>query len=110
MTWPSRLIPRRVLFRDPDCSAITLSHDGRRIAWLRECAGSLSLLVAPVSNPSGAKEVIAERVGSIAPVLIWARTGRHVIFFRDQDGDENYRAFSVDTETGTQVALTPGDG
>ena len=32
---------------------------------------------------------------------------RHLIFFRDNDGDENYRAFTLELQTGNIVPLTP---
>jgi dipeptidyl aminopeptidase/acylaminoacyl peptidase len=40
----------------------------------------------------------------------WAHTNRHVVFFQERDGDENWRASSVDIHDGTIVPLTPPRG
>jgi hypothetical protein len=37
-------------------------------------------------------------------------TNRHVVFFEERDGDENWRASSVDIQDGTIVPLTPPRG
>jgi hypothetical protein len=33
---------------------------------------------------------------------------RHIVFFRDQGGDENWRAWRVDLQTDDIKPLTPG--
>lgn len=104
------LLPRRVAFRDPERTCVTLSHDGRRLAWLQSQNGVLNVVVAPVNDVTRTKQITFETSRSVLPVLIWARTGRHVVIFREQQGDENYRAFSVPVETGVEVPLTQGNG
>ena len=104
------IIPRSVAFGDADRSAVTLSHDGRRLAWLEAWNGVLNLSVAPAEDPRTAVRLTHETARSIMPVLVWARSGRHIVFFRDEEGAENYRAFSIEVETGTERPLTPGGG
>ena len=41
---------------------------------------------------------------------MWAWNDRHIVFFRDHGGDENWHAASVDIETGATVPLTPERG
>jgi dipeptidyl aminopeptidase/acylaminoacyl peptidase len=104
------LIPRFSAFRDPDRVAVTLSRDGRYIAWLEPRFGVLNLMYSPASRPCEAVQVTHEMNRSIMPVLIWAHTSRHIVIFRDQEGDENYRAFSVNLNTCGEIPLTPPEG
>lgn len=103
-------MPRHIAFGDADCTAVTLSRDGLRIACLERRAGVLNLIVRPVNALEDAAQLTRETSRSLMPVLVWGGTGQHVIIFRDLDGRENYRAFSVNVETGAEIALTPGDG
>lgn len=110
MAITSNLIPRRIFFCDPDRTAVSLSPDGHRLAWLEPRNNVLNLMISCVGNLSKSLQVTRESTRSLAPVLIWAHTNKHVIVFRDQNGDENYRAFSIDLETYTEVPLTPSSG
>jgi dipeptidyl aminopeptidase/acylaminoacyl peptidase len=47
---------------------------------------------------------------SISTWFRWAHTNRHLVYFRDREGDENYRAFSADIESETITPLTPEGG
>lgn len=107
---PHRLIPRHVVFCDPNRTHVTLSHDGRRLAWLENRDGAPNLIVSPVHDLNSAKQITHETRCSILPLLVWAHSDRHVVIFRDREGDENYRAFSVNVDTGAETSLTPGDG
>jgi len=43
-------------------------------------------------------------------VHFWAHDGRHLLYLQDTDGDENWRLFSVDLDSGEEYDLTPFDG
>ena len=40
----------------------------------------------------------------------WARDARHLLYIQDTGGDENWRLYDVDMETGAKRDLTPYDG
>jgi dipeptidyl aminopeptidase/acylaminoacyl peptidase len=103
------LTPRRVFFRDPDRSGVRLSHDGRMIAWREPRDGVLNLVVAPVDEPTRSRPVTHAKDRSVALFFTWAWTNKHIVFF-DTVGDENYRAYSVDIDTGATKPLTPDGG
>ena len=42
--------------------------------------------------------------------LWWPQDNRHIVFFREQGGDENWQAHRIDIVTGDIRALTPGPG
>jgi dipeptidyl aminopeptidase/acylaminoacyl peptidase len=43
-------------------------------------------------------------------VHFWAHDGRHIMYLQDTGGDENWRLFSVDLDSGTEDDLTPYEG
>ncbi len=49
------LIPRRLLFADPDRSVVRISPDGRRIAFLAPVDGVLNLWVGPITDVKKAR-------------------------------------------------------
>src|SRR5215813_1733015 len=87
------LIPRGVLFASPDRSTVRISPDGRRVAFMAPLDDVLNLWVADVD---------------LGPFVVWLHNNRHVVFFREQGGDENWQAHRVDVGTGEILALTPG--
>src|SRR6266481_3305971 len=52
---PAALIPRRLLFADPGKSAVRISPDGRRIAYLAPLGGVLNLWVASLDDVGNAR-------------------------------------------------------
>src|ERR1700760_72204 len=104
------LIARKVFFDNADCYNVRVSPDGRNLAWAAPIDGVINLFVAPVENPAATRTVTHITGRSISTYFRWAHTGRHLVFFRDRDGDENYRAFSVDIESEAAIPLTPEGG
>jgi dipeptidyl aminopeptidase/acylaminoacyl peptidase len=104
------LIPRRLLFADADRSSVRLSPDGRRLAFLAPANGVLNVWVAPVRDLRQARPVTWVTDRALAPWLYWLPNNRHVVFFRERGGDENWQAHRVDVHTGLSLPLTPGPG
>jgi len=104
------LIPRRILFAGADRSVVRLSPDGRRIAFLAPIDGVLNLWVADVRDPARARPLTQAADRDLGPWIVWLPNNRHVVFFREQGGDENWRAHRVDLRTGETLALSPGPG
>ena len=104
------LLPRRLLFADPERSAVTISPDGRRLAFLAPVDGVLNAWVAPVAEPAAARPLTRVADRNLGPSLMWAHNNRHLVYFREQGGDENWRTHRVDADTGASIALTPGAG
>jgi dipeptidyl aminopeptidase/acylaminoacyl peptidase len=103
----AELVARKVFFDNPDYLNVRISPDGQNLAWIAPIDSVNNLWLAPVADISAARPVTRITGRSIGTYYRWAYTNRHLIFFRDNDGDENYRAFSVDLQTGSTVALTP---
>jgi dipeptidyl aminopeptidase/acylaminoacyl peptidase len=103
-------IPRRVLFGDPERSVVRVSPDGRRIAFLAAIDGVLNVWVGPIDDPGAARPVTRVADRNIGPWLVWLHNNRHVVYFREVGGDENWQTHRVDVETGASIALAPGPG
>ena len=92
------LIPRTVLFGNPERTLPQLSPDGTRLAWIAPQDGVLNVWVAPLRIASGnavdfapAQVVTDDRDRGIR-MFYWAHDGRHLLYIQDTGGDENWRA------------------
>jgi len=103
------LIARAALFGNPVRTQARLSPNGRYISFLAPKEGVLNVWLAPISNLEAAKPITDDRKRGIREHY-WAFTGRHVLYVQDEGGDENWRVFSVDVESGTEIDLTPLPG
>jgi dipeptidyl aminopeptidase/acylaminoacyl peptidase len=101
----SDLIPRALLFGNPERRAIELSPDGRRISWLAPLNGVMNLWVAPVDKLDQALPVTEEQTRPIRQYY-WAFTSKHLIYLQDSGGDENFHAFRVDLGVPGVVRVT----
>jgi dipeptidyl aminopeptidase/acylaminoacyl peptidase len=105
---PTPLIPREILFGNPDRAAARLSPDGARLSYLAPVNGVLNVWVAPADRLEAARPVTHDTRRGIR-IYFWAYTSRHLLYLQDQDGDENWKVYAVDLDTGTTRNLTPAD-
>lgn len=106
------LIPRDVLFGNPDRAAPQISPDGTRLAYLAPVDGVLNVWVAPAHEPAAGKPVTSDSNRGIRR-FFWAFNGTHLAYLQDKGGDENWRLYSVDISQGDGVVekdLTPFEG
>jgi dipeptidyl aminopeptidase/acylaminoacyl peptidase len=104
------LVARRVFFDNPDYGNVRISPDGKQLAYVAPLDGVNNLWLAEVADPAAARPVTRVTDRNIASYFRWAYTNRHLVFFRERDGDENWRAASVDITNGVVVPLTPEQG
>ncbi|MGH3187355.1 MAG: prolyl oligopeptidase family serine peptidase [Streptosporangiaceae bacterium] len=107
------LIPRTVIFGNPERVAPHISPDGTRLAWIAPHEGVLNVWVAPIGafgvDWDSATVVTADTDRGIR-VCAFARDDRHLLYLQDTGGDENWRLYDVDLETMARRDLTPFDG
>jgi dipeptidyl aminopeptidase/acylaminoacyl peptidase len=107
------LIPREVLFGNPERVSPHISPDGTRLAWIAPHDGVLNVWVAPI-GASGvdwdAAVVVTDDTDRGIRAYAWARDDRHLLYVQDTGGDENWRLYDVDMETMAKRDLTPYDG
>jgi dipeptidyl aminopeptidase/acylaminoacyl peptidase len=104
------LVARRIYFESPDYQNVRISPDGAQLTYLAPRDGVRNLWVARVADPQSARPLTKAMDRDIGGFFSWAHTNRHIVFFRDHDGDENWRASSIDIDTGETVLLTPERG
>jgi dipeptidyl aminopeptidase/acylaminoacyl peptidase len=108
------LIPRSVLFGNPERTSPQISPDGNSLAWIAPRDGVLNLWVAPVGGESGVDWAVARPVTADTDrgirMFAWAHDGRHLLYVQDVGGDENWRLYDVDPESGVRRDLTPFEG
>lgn len=114
------LIPRSVLFGNPERVRPQLSPDGTTLAWIAPDDGVLNVVVAPVADHTGpgdasavdwdAARVVTDDRDRGIRMYAWAHDGRHLLYLQDRGGDENWRLSDVDLTTMARRDLTPFDG
>lgn len=101
------LIPRQVLFGNPERAGVKISYDGKSLGWLAPKDGVMNVFVAPVGDLSKAKPITDEKNRPINS-WVWMPDGKHVLYAIDKNGDENVHVFSVDVaKPGEAKDLTP---
>ena len=100
------LIPRSVLFGNPDYARVRLSPSGEQIAYLAPLEGVLNLWVAPANAPLEGRPVTREAaaIGGFA----WTFSPDVLLYLRDERGDENWHVYRLNLESGETLDLTPG--
>jgi hypothetical protein len=109
MSSPSKLIPRKLLFGNPDRSQVAYSPDGRWLSYLSSVDGVMNLFVAPADDVASAIPVTQDR-GRGVRFYLWAYDSAHVLYLQDKDGDENWHIHCVEVASRTARDLTPFDG
>jgi dipeptidyl aminopeptidase/acylaminoacyl peptidase len=102
------LIPRDVLFGNPERMAPAVSPDGTRLAHIAPADGILNVWVGPLGG-DGAKQVSHDRERGVRG-FAWCMDNRHIVYPQDTGGDENWHLHLVDPNDGTDVDVTPFDG
>jgi dipeptidyl aminopeptidase/acylaminoacyl peptidase len=102
----SGLIPRSILFGNPDKASPELSPDGKYLSFLAPVNGVLNVWVAPTDKPDEAKAVTNDKKRGIRSYS-WAYTGKHILYIQDNDGDEDFHVYRADVATGENKDLTP---
>jgi dipeptidyl aminopeptidase/acylaminoacyl peptidase len=104
------LIPLDILFGNPERVGPQLSRDGARLAFLAPVDGVLNVWVGLVRDGvAGCKPVTSDRARGIRQ-FFWAHDDRHLVYLQDTGGDENWRVFTVDLDSGEEVDRTPFAG
>ncbi len=102
------LIPRDVIFGNPERAEPQLSPDGARMAFLAPLDGVLNVWVGAVDGD--AFQPVTRDADRGIRVYFWAHDGSHLLYLQDVGGDENWHLFKVVPDSGSVVDVTPFDG
>ena len=105
----SQLIPRDLLFGNPDRTMVRISSDGSNMSYLAPVKGVLNVWVAPLGHLEKARPVTNDTYRGIHD-YVWAYTNKDLLYLQDKNGNENYTIYSVNLSSGKVKALTPLEG
>src|SRR5258708_7446688 len=83
------LIPRSVLFGNPERTSPCLSPDGTKLAWIAPRNGVLNVWVAPISTDGvdwDAARAVTEDADRGIRFCAWAHDSRHLFYIQDVGG------------------------
>jgi dipeptidyl aminopeptidase/acylaminoacyl peptidase len=107
------LIPRDVLFGNPDKAGPQLSPDGKHLAYLApDDKNVLQVWVRSVKPGKGGaddRKITSDEKRGIRQYY-WAHDGKHLLYLQDAGGDENFHLFATELSTGKTRDLTPFTG
>lgn len=103
------LIPRDLLFGNPDRITTRISPDGSRMSFLAPVNGVLNVWVGPADDPEKARPVTNDTYRGIRSYL-WAYTNEDILYLQDRNGDENWRIYRVNLSSGDIRDMTPFEG
>jgi dipeptidyl aminopeptidase/acylaminoacyl peptidase len=106
------LIPRDVLFGNPDKAAPQISPDGKMIAYLAPDDKNVLQVWVQKSNPATAvpaQKITNDEKRGIRQYF-WAYDNKHILYLQDIGGDENFHLFATNLESKETRDLTPFPG
>ena len=101
------LIPRKILFDNPEKAGAQLSPDGNRLAYLAPDDGVLNVWMRTVGMDDDTA-VTHDRARGIH-TYFWQPDSTHILYMQDTGGNENDHIYQADVATGTTRDLTPFD-
>ncbi len=98
-------IPLEVLLGNPEKALPQISPDGKRMAYIAPANGVLNVWVGNVGSDDYAP--VTKDTDRGIRQYGWCHDNQHILYLQDQGGDENWRLYTVDLETGETVDRTP---
>lgn len=99
------VIPREVLFGNPEKANPQLSPDGKRLAYLKADANNVLQVFVRTVGMEDDKQMTNDPKRGIRQYL-WAYNG-DLLYLQDTGGDENFHIFGVNLASGKTRDLTP---
>ena len=100
-----KLIPRKVLFGNPEKTSPQISPDGKKMAYLAPVNDVLNVWVGLVG--SGEYQPITQDTDRGVRFYFWAADNQHILYIQDVGGNENWRLYATNLETKETRDLTP---
>jgi dipeptidyl aminopeptidase/acylaminoacyl peptidase len=105
---PPEIIPKTVLFGNPEKMMARLSPDGTRLAYIAPSNDVLNVWVKTIGENDDRAITTDDNRGIFR--YFWAQDGEHVLYMQDEGGNENWLLYSVNVESGEVRTLTPYEG
>ncbi|AFY76903.1 dipeptidyl aminopeptidase/acylaminoacyl peptidase [Pleurocapsa sp. PCC 7327] len=103
------LIPREILFGNPQRSSPRISNDGKYLAYIApDNKNVLQVWLRTLGQEDDRKLTDDKKRGIRA--YFWTYNPEQLIYLQDSDGDENFHLYSVNIHTNIVRDLTPFQG
>jgi len=99
------LIPRAVLFGNPEKASPQISPNGVMLAYLAPSNGVLSIWVRTIGKTDD--RVVATDPSRPIRNVVWQPDSKHVLYEQDKGGNENFHVYQADVATKASRDLTP---
>ncbi len=103
------LIPREILFGNPERARPQLSPDGKYLAYIAPDEQNILQVWLRTVGQEDDRQVTADKKRGIR-IYFWTYNGSHLVYMQDADGDENFHCYSVDVHSNVVRDLTPFQG
>ena len=103
----TQLIPRSVLFGNPERTFPQISPDGAMLAYLAPDQGVLNVWVRTLGKTDD-RVITNDRKRGIRN-LAWQYDSKNILYAQDQNGDENWRIYQTNVASRQTRDLTPYD-
>lgn len=100
------LIPRAVIFGNPDRTLARISPDGNWVSWLAPDNGIMNVWVAPAEDTDSATVITHDDYRGIR-TYYWAPNSQFIYYIQDEGGNENFHVYSANISNGDVIDLTP---
>lgn len=101
-------IPLEVLYGNPERMQPRISPDGKRMSYIAPVDGVLNVWMGTAGGDDFAPVTKDTDRGIRAQA--WLHDNRHLLYVQDAGGDENWRVYTVNLDSGEIVDRTPFDG
>ncbi len=99
------LIPRDILFGNPDRSSPQVSPDGTRMAYISPVNNVLNVWVGTIGQDN--YRPVTQDTDRGVRFYAWAADNQHILYIQDVGGNENWRLYATDLQSGETRDLTP---
>ena len=103
------LIPRRILFDNPNRAGVQISPDGAWLSWLAPVNGVMNIHLAPSGDIEQSMAITNDTDQGIYN-FSWGRMSDVILYQQDENGTEEWHVYAVDVETKETIDLTPMEG
>lgn len=102
------LIPREILFGNPEKSNPQISPDGTYISYLAPVDGVLNIWIKSIY--SNDDKPISHDTNRGIHGYWWSCNNKYMLYWQDKNGNENWHLCRLDLQSHEEIDLTPFDG
>ncbi|QRN41282.1 MAG: alpha/beta fold hydrolase [Neisseriaceae bacterium] len=99
-----QLIDRAVIFGNPEITGADLSPDGQYVTFLKEYDGILNIWIKKIDEPFEKAKVLTDTKRPLSDYF-WTDDSKYILYFKDNDGDENFNLYMLDPHEVTENKL-----